>query len=83
MEVLPISDAKGVRLDFVTEDAAYLAYEITNRTTGDESDWISWDGVIRMDDLLNGKKAVKVLIAPRRSSAGNPVDEDGNMTGSK
>jgi len=26
---------------------------------------------------------VKVLIAPRMSSAGNPVDEDGNMTGSK
>ena len=83
MEVLPVTDAKEVRLDFVTEDAAYLAYEITNRTTGDESDWISWDGVIRMDDLLNGKKAVKVLIAPRMSSAGNPVDEDGNMTGSK
>ena len=56
MEVLPVTDAKEVRLDFVTEDAAYLAYEITNRTTGDESDWISWDGVIGMDDLLTEKK---------------------------
>ena len=26
---------------------------------------------------------VAMLIAPRMSSAGNPVDEDGNMTGSK
>jgi hypothetical protein len=46
-------------------------------------DQINWYGYISWEDLLSDENNVKVLIEPRMTSRGYPLDEDGNVIGAQ
>lgn len=48
-----------------------------------DMDQINWYGYISWEDLLSDENNVKVLIEPRMTSRGYPLDEDGNVIGAQ
>lgn len=48
-----------------------------------DMDQINWYGYISWEDLLSDENNVKVLIEPRLTSRGYPLDEDGNVIGAQ
>lgn len=48
-----------------------------------DMDQINWYGYISWEDLLSDENNVKVLIEPRMTSRGYPLDKDGNVIGAQ
>ena len=74
-----------IKEDFVLNGMLFkneegLGFEYTQYL---DMDQINWYGYISWEDLLSDENNVKVLIEPRMTSRGYPLDEDGNVIGAQ
>ena len=85
LDDIKISREELLKEDFVLNGMLFkneegLGFEYTQYL---DMDQINWYGYISWEDLLSDENNVKVLIEPRMTSRGYPLDEDGNVIGAQ